>query len=141
MDHSAKPDDELKFFLFYRELRHAFPRINAMAVWQNVDLIGDGSSHYRILSEIGNELVKWMDQNEIAAALSLLDVLEATYVESSIIRDPIYTDFVPALIAYDELEPRIKVKFMLKPALTEAYNRLLPFYGHPGRDQDQPSTT
>ncbi len=137
MDHSTKPDKELEFFMFFRELRRSFPQIDGMAVWQNVDLIGDATVHYRILSEIGNELVKWMDQNEIDAALALLDVLEANYVESSIIRDAIYNDFVPVLIAYDELEPRIKVRFMLKPALTDAYIKLLPFYGHPEQDQAQ----
>ena len=138
MDSSIKPDKDLEFFLFYRELRRSFPRIDRMPVWQNADLIGDGVVHYQILSDIGDELVRWIQEGEINDVLTLLEVMEAAYVRSSTIRDPIYTDFVPALITYDGSEPRVKVRSMLKPALTQAYKALLGSYGTPAQIDRRP---
>lgn len=116
------------FVDFYTEIRDQFPKMKELSTWDNYDWSLDGSENVLIMSEIAEEMVRWVADRQESEAQRLMDLVERYFREGdSSATSIMYTDFLVEIIGAKK-EARETIKKMMGPRTDKLYKNLLNLY-------------
>ncbi len=113
---------------FYNELRDEFPKMKKLSTWDEYDWSIDGYDTMFIMTEIAQELAKWVQDGERDDVQRLMDIVELYFHEgNSTVTSFLYTDFLVTVMEAKK-EDRDVIKSMMKPETARHYSNLFNFY-------------
>jgi hypothetical protein len=113
---------------FYKEIRQGFPRINDLDTWNKYDSSVNGYEHSLIMSELSEEMARWVVEGQNTEAQRLMDKVERYFNEGDVpVTSIIYTDFLVTIMEAKR-EPRELIKKMMGPETEKHYKNLFTFY-------------
>lgn len=113
---------------FYNELRGQFPKMERLNTWKENDWSEDGNDIMFIMTELSQELARWVADGERDDVQRVMDIVELYFIEgSSTVASFLYTDFLVTVMEAKK-EDREVIKAMMKPETAKHYNNLFNFY-------------
>ena len=113
---------------FYNELRGQFQRIEKLSTWKEYDWSMEGYDTMFIMTELAQELARWVAEGERDDVQRVMDIVELYFHEgNSTVISFLYTDFLVTVMEAKK-EDRDVIKSMMKPETVKHYSNLLNFY-------------
>jgi len=116
------------FVDFYNEIRDQFPKMKELSTWDNYDWSLDGSENSLIMSELSEEMAKWVADGKESEGQRLMNLVERYFHEGDVpVTSIIYTDFLVTIMEAKK-GTREKIKTMMGPETERHYKNLFNFY-------------
>lgn len=113
---------------FYNELRSQFHKIEKLSTWKEYDWSSDGFDNAFIMTELSQELERWVADGERDDVQRVMDIIELYFHEgNSAVTSFLYTDFLVTVMEAKK-EDRDVIKAMMKPETVKHYSNLLNLY-------------
>ncbi|MDQ8005489.1 MAG: hypothetical protein REI64_11870 [Pedobacter sp.] len=113
---------------FYNELRGQFPKMESLDTWKVYDWSEDGNDIMFIMTELAQELARWVADGERDDVQTVMDIVELYFHEgNSTVTSFLYTDFLVTVMEAKK-EDRDVIKSMMKPETVKHYSNLFNFY-------------
>ena len=127
-----KPHEKIDFETFYARLRHDFPKLDSLSVWDKWDYSNESCEQCVVMSEVAREMIRWANEGNYEDVKKLLDYIELciTDAEYDVIAY-IGTDFTVTILECRNREVRESIKKLMGPEVADAYRMNLGAYREP----------
>jgi uncharacterized Fe-S cluster-containing protein len=116
------------FVDFYNEIRDQFPKMKELETWDKYDSSLDGYENSMIMSELSEEMARWVAEGREKEGQRLMDLIERYFHEGDVpVTSIIYTDFLVTIMEAKK-GTREAIKKMMGPETEKHYKNLFKFY-------------